>query len=231
MRAVLCAGRLLTCALQNLARIKAFQPKAGVVMAPHTLASCVVLLERLVIVVFPDFGYVAHFLEHCKPAIERFHCGQPLLPPSAEAPADTLGTLHSQAKTVDCLMMQVRRLEPECRTQVVRLGEVQANDWARDRSFFYACQHDREALCPGVVAGARLPPFLFPFVLDFLSYAPLSCIWRVEPNFATRNVLAGAEHVFHKTNSFLEVISTCTMLLYSYNRPLAALRGIISNNN
>ena len=197
------AGRLLTCALQNLARIKAYQPKAGTANAPsaHTLASCVVLLERLVVVVFPDFGYVAHFLEHCKPAIERLHCGQPLLPPSAEAPGDTLGTLHSQVKTVDCLMMHVRRLEPECRTQVVRLGEVQADDWARDRSFYYACVHDREALCPAVVAGTSasssvrlrarrvahlicctLPPALCARMISFLeSPTPLrwSCKRRV----------------------------------------------------
>lgn len=141
-----------------MAKIKAYQPKPGVPISQHTISSCIVLLERLVVVVFPDFGYVSHFLEHCKTAIETFHCGQPLLPPSNDAPADTAGTLHSQVKTVDCLMMHVRRLDPECRTQVVRLGEVQADDWAHDRSFYYACLHDRETLCLGVVAGALSPP-------------------------------------------------------------------------
>lgn len=44
-------------------------------------------------------------------------------------------------------------LSKDCRHEVLRLAELQADDFNLDRPLFFACREDRERLCHDVQAG------------------------------------------------------------------------------
>lgn len=43
------------------------------------------------------------------------------------------------------------QLDNECRHEVMRLAEMQADDFNLDRPLFFACRHDREVLLLGLL--------------------------------------------------------------------------------
>ena len=47
----------------------------------------------------------------------------------------------------------MRDLEPQCSKQILRVAELQADDYHLDRPLFYACREDRETFCPKTKAG------------------------------------------------------------------------------
>lgn len=47
----------------------------------------------------------------------------------------------------------VNQITPECRQQVMRIAELQADDYHLDRPLFLACRADREKFCSQVPAG------------------------------------------------------------------------------
>jgi len=44
-------------------------------------------------------------------------------------------------------------LSPECKLQLLRVAEMQADDYHKDRPVFLACREDRETFCRDVKAG------------------------------------------------------------------------------
>lgn len=52
-----------------------------------------------------------------------------------------------------CLSEKIGNLKPECKHQVLRVGELQADDYHLDRPLFYACRNDRERFCSKIAAG------------------------------------------------------------------------------
>lgn len=44
-------------------------------------------------------------------------------------------------------------VSPECKLQVLRVAELQADDYHMDRTLYYACRNDREHFCQEVPAG------------------------------------------------------------------------------
>ena len=44
-------------------------------------------------------------------------------------------------------------LDSECKKQILRISELQADDYHLDRPLFYACRDDRETFCPRIKAG------------------------------------------------------------------------------
>jgi len=50
-------------------------------------------------------------------------------------------------------MEKAETLQPACKHQILRLAELQADDFNKDRQLFLACRHDRERLCSKVQAG------------------------------------------------------------------------------
>lgn len=60
---------------------------------------------------------------------------------------------HFQGQTIACLAKDMANLKPKCKKQVLRVYELQSDDYHLDRPLYYACQHDRENLCADVKAG------------------------------------------------------------------------------
>ena len=56
-------------------------------------------------------------------------------------------------QTVACLTDKKDKLSTGCKLQIIRVAELQADDWSKDRRLFHACRSDRERLCRTVVAG------------------------------------------------------------------------------
>lgn len=52
-----------------------------------------------------------------------------------------------------CLSEKLVKVSPECKHQILRVAELQADDYHLDRQLYYACQNDREHFCPYVPAG------------------------------------------------------------------------------
>ena len=56
--------------------------------------------------------------------------------------------------TVECLSHHVSVLTETCKRQILRVAELQADDYHLDRPLFYACRDDRERFCADINAGA-----------------------------------------------------------------------------
>ena len=52
-----------------------------------------------------------------------------------------------------CLAQHLRQLAKVCKRQVLRVAELQSDDYHLDRPLYYACREDREHLCGDVEAG------------------------------------------------------------------------------
>lgn len=61
--------------------------------------------------------------------------------------------MHTQGKTLECLANKIGDLHDGCRKQLLRVAELQADDYHLDRQLYYACREDRERLCADVPAG------------------------------------------------------------------------------
>ena len=61
--------------------------------------------------------------------------------------------LHQQGQTIECLREHLDQLADACHKQILRVGELQSEDYHLDRQVYYACRIDRENLCAEVKAG------------------------------------------------------------------------------
>ncbi|WAR12979.1 GSLG1-like protein [Mya arenaria] len=99
------------------------------VMDNITDQGCHRFLTKMASIVFGDFNLVYHFMDHCGADIKSHGCGR----------IDT---------DSDIAVLQ----EP-CKKQVLRVAELQADDYHMDRSLYYACRGARELLCEDTHAG------------------------------------------------------------------------------
>lgn len=60
---------------------------------------------------------------------------------------------HSQGETIECLSKQTEHLKEVCRHEILRIAELQGDDFHLDRPLFFACREDRERFCEKVEAG------------------------------------------------------------------------------
>jgi Golgi apparatus protein 1 len=58
-----------------------------------------------------------------------------------------------QGKTILCLSKKLRSLDDKCKKQVLRVAELQSDDYHLDRPLYYACREARETFCDMVHAG------------------------------------------------------------------------------
>ncbi|XP_052230402.1 Golgi apparatus protein 1-like [Dreissena polymorpha] len=115
------------------------------VMDNVTDPGCHRFLTKMANIVFGDYQLVWHFMENCKDDINSFKCGRLDNDPDK---------MHSQGKTILCLARQIGMLKnPECRKQVLRVAELQSDDYHMDRSLYYACRDAREMFCGQVHSG------------------------------------------------------------------------------
>ncbi|XP_062582222.1 Golgi apparatus protein 1-like isoform X2 [Saccostrea cucullata] len=107
--------------------------------------NCRTYLEKMARIVFSDYRLIYHFVDQCGKDITQFSCGR-------VAPLDE-NDVHSQGKTLECLADKIGDLADGCRKQLLRVAELQADDYHLDRQLYYACREDREHLCDEVPAG------------------------------------------------------------------------------
>ncbi|CEF59806.1 Cysteine-rich Golgi apparatus protein 1 repeat and Cysteine-rich Golgi apparatus protein 1 repeat,eukaryote-containing protein [Strongyloides ratti] len=116
-------------------------------------------MERIERIIFSDFRLLSPFMNACKTAITHYSCGS-LKPPSDDK---NIRVPHSQGSTLECLinkMTENKKDEPnsfeidnECKTQILRIAELQSEDFHLDRPLYFACREDREQFCRNVEAG------------------------------------------------------------------------------
>ena len=60
---------------------------------------------------------------------------------------------HTQGKTIECLSTKIKQLSGECKHEIMRVAELQSEDFHEDRPLYYACREDRERFCQRTKAG------------------------------------------------------------------------------
>ncbi|XP_015923497.1 Golgi apparatus protein 1 [Parasteatoda tepidariorum] len=109
-----------------------------------TEAECRAFLKKMEAIVFSDYRLIYKFTDECQSDIEKFQCGR--LEMDSEDP-------HSQGETIECLSKQSDKLSPLCKHEILRIAELQGDDFHLDRPLFFACRDDRERFCEKVEAG------------------------------------------------------------------------------
>lgn len=95
---------------------------------------CISLISRLENVVFDDYLWISGFLKECSKPIDDFHCGR--LNPNSS----------SQANTINCLQDHYSQIEGECRKELTKLTEIQANIKS-DRQLYLSCGEEQMLYC------------------------------------------------------------------------------------
>ncbi|OQV18201.1 Golgi apparatus protein 1 [Hypsibius exemplaris] len=130
---------------------------------------CLVFVNKVALVVFSDYRLVEKFASACESDIARLKCA--FVDNKKEHG-------HSQGAVIACLVRTLEHehqtkmaaehandeeakkyiannvlISNECSHQVLRLMELQADDYHLDRALFFACRDERELLCHDVRAG------------------------------------------------------------------------------
>lgn len=95
--------------------------------------------------IFSDYRLIYNFIGDCQNDIQKFACGR--------LERDQEDKPTQQGKTIECLSRKFQDLEPKCKLQIVRVTELQSDDFHLDRALYFACRDDREKLCDRVVSG------------------------------------------------------------------------------
>uniref|UniRef100_A0A915AS27 Golgi apparatus protein 1 n=1 Tax=Parascaris univalens TaxID=6257 RepID=A0A915AS27_PARUN len=121
---------------------------------------CFRFLENSERLAFSDFRVVGPFVALCGEAIKRLQCGS-LTAPSAH---QKVRVPHSQGATLECLIDKIvkasqtdpgamQMIDDKCKHEVMRIAELQSDDFHLDRQLFFACREDRERFCKDVQSG------------------------------------------------------------------------------
>ncbi|OWF45073.1 Golgi apparatus protein 1-like [Mizuhopecten yessoensis] len=138
-------GQIIPCLVENIENI--------------TDNNCRTYLNKMARIVFSDFRMVYGFVDECSSDIQAHQCGRLQFEDSK--------AVHSQGRTLHCLAKKISQLNPVCKKQLLRIAELQADDYHLDRPLFYACRLDRERFCESIVAGqGRVYECLFKHKFD-----------------------------------------------------------------
>ncbi|XP_064598878.1 Golgi apparatus protein 1-like [Liolophura sinensis] len=110
---------------------------------------CRQFLVKMESIVFSDYRLLKPLLDSCHTDIVATKCGRFGSPLQAEQEAQ----LRSHGAVIGCLEDNIKYLNGSCRFQMMRIAELQADDYHLDRPLFYACRDDRERLCPETPSG------------------------------------------------------------------------------
>ncbi|KJH51316.1 cysteine rich repeat-containing domain protein [Dictyocaulus viviparus] len=125
-----------------------------------TTSACHAFLQRTERLAFSDFRLIGPFVDKCGPTLSNLGCGT-LTPHNAHK---GVRVPHTQGMALECLISKVVKnskkdadplqlLDAACRHEVMRLVEMQTDDFHLDRPLFFACRQDRERFCKDVPAG------------------------------------------------------------------------------
>ena len=124
------------------------------------LLICIFFSARVQTIAFGDFRLVGTFIEKCGAFVTQLNCGS-LTRESAHKGAKVA---HSQGATLEFLIEKmvnvpkeqeaiIKSISNECRHEVMRIAELQSDDFHLDRPLYFACRVDRERFCSEVQAG------------------------------------------------------------------------------
>ena len=140
-------GHLTDCLIQHSDQVHDFAPPEGNGEDVEKFKNCNSLLTRLSSIVFSDYRMVHKFLEHCDDEIDQFKCGRATSVHNKER-------LTSQDETIGCLRGHFKEVQnKQCRHEMLRLAELQADDYHLNRGLYLSCREDRERFCAKVIAG------------------------------------------------------------------------------
>jgi Golgi apparatus protein 1 len=107
---------------------------------------CRIFLDRIESLIFSDFRLVGNFTNACKNDVKKFQCGR--TGPMQNQP-------HSQGKTMACLEERVQELEPNCKSEIFQMAELQGERVDYDKALFGSCQEEINRFCSGLTAGQQ----------------------------------------------------------------------------
>ncbi|XP_014673318.1 PREDICTED: Golgi apparatus protein 1-like [Priapulus caudatus] len=113
-----------------------------------TEVSCKQFLGKMEGIVFSDYRLIYKFTDNCGAEISRLGCGR------LAGLNDELQ--HSQGATIECLAKHIDEkggLSSMCEKQILRIAELQSEDFHLDRPLYFACRDDRERFCANTPAG------------------------------------------------------------------------------
>uniref|UniRef100_A0A7E4VEA0 Golgi apparatus protein 1 n=1 Tax=Panagrellus redivivus TaxID=6233 RepID=A0A7E4VEA0_PANRE len=140
-------GHALSCMMDHLTQL----PKDG---------KCFQFLSRVQAIAFTDFRLVGTFIEKCGDYVTKLNCGAV----TRDSLHKNARVAHSQGATLECLIDKfvnvpkgqeelVKSVSNDCRHEVMRIAELQSEDFHLDRPLYFACREDRERFCQEVQAG------------------------------------------------------------------------------
>ncbi|XP_074644298.1 Golgi apparatus protein 1-like isoform X2 [Tubulanus polymorphus] len=128
-------GQIISCLIENKDNV--------------TDGACKQFLTKMAGIVFSDFRLISNFVQSCDEDIIALKCGR-------------IGTVrkdkntdppHSQGSTIKCLSGKISSANEKCKQAILRIAELQGDDFHLDRPLFYACRDDRERFCSRVKSG------------------------------------------------------------------------------
>ncbi|EGT52320.1 hypothetical protein CAEBREN_08410 [Caenorhabditis brenneri] len=123
-------------------------------------SKCHAFLARTERLAFSDFRLVGPFVTKCRAILDQFKCNVLTPDPAHKG----VRVAHTQGMALECILDKVVKnaktqadalaiLGDECKHEVLRLAEMQADDFHLDRPLFFACRQDRERFCKDVPSG------------------------------------------------------------------------------
>lgn len=107
---------------------------------------CLREIQRLEAVAFFDLPWVTQFLQACNNDLERLNCDK----------QETNKDFFFKGQSLSCLQPKVKTLEPKCKSQVLKLTEIQADNIKLDPDLYAACASDRLRFCREFQPGTGL---------------------------------------------------------------------------
>lgn len=102
---------------------------------------CISFVVRLENIAFSDYRWIQSFLEHCEPFVKKLNCGR--------LDGDTLG----QAATIACLQSHQNIIQDPCKSEILKLSEIQADNIKLDRQLYVDCAEDHLRYCQQFTPG------------------------------------------------------------------------------
>ncbi|XP_067931662.1 Golgi apparatus protein 1-like isoform X2 [Watersipora subatra] len=112
--------------------------------------NCFNFLNKMQRVIFSDYHLVHDFQKDCGSDIVKLNCGFIF---DDKAQSESVQH-HNQGRVIECLIKKdMSALTKDCKHQILRVSELQADDYHLDRPLFFACRADREKHCKVVHSG------------------------------------------------------------------------------
>ncbi|XP_054162657.1 Golgi apparatus protein 1-like [Oppia nitens] len=113
-------------------------------LVPETDVECKNFLTKIELIIFSDYRLIHKFTDFCAKDIDDLKCGRIDM---------NVDSFHTQGETIECLEKSTDKLSTKCKHQILRIAELQSDDFHLDRGLYFACRDDREKFCHRIESG------------------------------------------------------------------------------